>query len=166
MQKQAAMIATSDRARRVQPIALAVFVIALSACATHTEVRQTPSNSAPNPNASPAASSTANPTPTAKTCPSGNGVVMRVVPINAAGHNANVDLMSGGVVGGVLGNQGGSGNAQGGASGGGPNGDVVRYDLYVKLDNGGRFIVNQRDATGIVTGSRVTVESCRARLVR
>lgn len=162
MGERGASIATG---RRLRTTAVAALAIALSSCATHSEVVRTPP---PVPAAGPEAGSTTNPATgsatTTKSCPAGDGVVVRVIPINAAGRNANADLMSGGVVGGVLGDQGSAGTAQGGASGSsGTNGDVVRYDLYVRLDQGGRIIVNQRDATGIVTGSRVTVENCRAR---
>ena len=152
--------------RRLRAMATAALVIALSACATHTDVRTSSPAPAAIPEAGPATNPATGSAPTVKACPAGDGVVVRVVPINAAGRNANADLMGGGVVGGVLGNQGAAGDAHGGASGGGTNGDIVRYDLYVRLDRGDRIIVNQREAGGIVTGSRVTVESCRARLIR
>ncbi len=151
---------------RVRLILAATLAIMLSACATHIETVPTPSNPASDGVANAATTPSANPPPAAKTCPAGAGAVVRVVPINAAGRNANADLMNGGVVGGVLGGPGSTDKAQGGASGGSANGGVAHFDIYVLLDQGERIILNQRDATGIVTGSRVTVEGCRARLIR
>jgi hypothetical protein len=148
--------------RRFRTLAASALAVALSACASHTAMRPSSSNPVP----SSASNASTNPTPAAKTCPAGNGAVVRVVPINAAGRNANADLMNGGVVGSVLADPHG-GQAQGGASGGsGTNTGVVRYDFYVRLDKGDRIIISQRDAAGIVAGSRVTVEGCRARLIR
>lgn len=132
----------------------------LSACATHPATRApiTQPTAATSTNAS-AISIATPPPPVAPACPDGDGVVVRVVPIDATGRNANVDLMQGGVVGGVLGDGKDAGNPQGA---GAANAAIARYDLYVKLDSGEKIILDQRDAVGIVVGSRVRVAACRA----
>jgi outer membrane lipoprotein SlyB len=60
-----------------------------------------------------------------------------------------------GVVGGVLGNQvGQDGNK------------VAAYDIYVRLDDGRKLIVNQRDLGSIRLSSYVSVDGCKATLIR
>jgi hypothetical protein len=152
------------RARKLRSPTTAALTLVLSACATHPEARTTDSIPAPDQTAMQLPRPAATP---AQACPTGEGVVVRVVPLDAAGRDANAELMQGGVVGGVLGGGKDSGMPQGGASGGASaDGAGIRYDFYVRLDRGDRIILNQRGASGIASGTRVVVENCRARPIR
>ena len=84
----------------------------------------------------------------------------------------------GGIVGGVLGNQVGSGSGRkaatvAGAIAGGIAGNNIEknrnsagmYELYVRMDDGRRIVVDQRDLNGIREGSYVKVSGGRARLL-
>ena len=84
----------------------------------------------------------------------------------------------GGIVGGVLGNQVGSGSGRkaatvAGAIAGGIAGNNIEknnnaagmYELFVRMDDGRRIVVDQRDLNGIREGSYVTVSGGRARLL-
>jgi outer membrane lipoprotein SlyB len=81
------------------------------------------------------------------------------------------------VVGGLVGNQIGSGSGRtaatvGGAVLGGIAGNEIEenrneggYEVYVRMDDGRRVVVSQRDLNGVREGSQVRVEGGRARLI-
>ncbi|MBB5206622.1 glycine zipper 2TM domain-containing protein [Chiayiivirga flava] len=84
----------------------------------------------------------------------------------------------GGIVGGVLGNQVGGGSGRkaatvAGAIAGGVAGNAIEknnnaaamYELFVRMDDGRRIVVDQRDLNGIREGSYVKVSGGRARLL-
>ena len=82
----------------------------------------------------------------------------------------------GAIVGGALGNQVGKGDGRKAATvvgvvGGAVVGNEIEknsngssFDVYVRMDDGRRLILNQRDLGGIREGSHVQVEGNRARL--
>jgi outer membrane lipoprotein SlyB len=43
---------------------------------------------------------------------------------------------------------------------------VAAYDIYVRLDDGRKLIVNQRDLGSIRVSSYVSVNGCKATLIR
>ena len=83
----------------------------------------------------------------------------------------------GGIVGGVLGNQVGSGSGRkaatvAGAIAGGVAGNNIEknnnsaqmYELFLRMDDGRRIVLSQRDLRGIREGSRIQVRGNSARL--
>ena len=104
------------------------------------------------------------------------GTVDRIEQIYGDRHSNGTGAVIGGIVGGVLGNQVGKGNGKtaatvvgvvGGAVVGNEiekNGNGSSYDVYVRMDDGRRLILNQRDLGGVREGSHVQVEGNRARL--
>ncbi len=106
------------------------------------------------------------------------GTVDRIEQIQGDRHSTGTGAILGGVVGGVLGNQVGKGNGKTAATVAGvavgavvgneveKNQNGSSFDIYVRMDDGRRLILNQRDLGGISAGSYVSVENNRARLVR
>lgn len=137
---------------------VAVALLALAGCATQAPYRTSSEINVPATTA-PAATATPS-TPSASTngarCVAGSGVVVRV------GNDAQAAaMMQGGVLGGVLADDGKGAGSQAAtpASGG--------HDIYVRMDDGRKLIVNQHDIGGIAAGTRVAIDaSCRARVAR
>jgi len=88
--------------------------------------------------------------------------------------SAGTGAVIGGVVGGVLGNTIGKGNGKtaatvAGAVGGAAAGNAIEkheneegsFDIYVRMDNGQKLILNQRDIGDIRAGSYVEVSNGR-----
>lgn len=105
------------------------------------------------------------------------GVVERIEQYEGERRAGGAGAVAGAVIGGVLGSQVGSGRGRtaataAGAVAGGVAGHQIEknvnaapeYDLYVRMDDGRRIVVNQRDLRGIREGSRVRVSGDTARL--
>lgn len=138
---------------------VAIALLTLAGCATQAPYRTSSEINVPTTTAP--ASTTTPTTPSPSTngarCVAGSGVVVRV----GGDAQAAATMMQGGVLGGVLGDAGkGAGSQPTGASTGG-------HDIYVRMDDGRKLIVNQRDLDGIVAGARVDIDAtCRARVAR
>lgn len=107
------------------------------------------------------------------------GRVERIEQVYGDRRTSGTGAVVGGIVGGVLGNTVGKGDGRTaatvvGAVGGAVVGNEIEknnnaagsFDIYVRMDNGRRLILNQRDLGGIREGSYVDVEGNRARLIR
>ena len=105
------------------------------------------------------------------------GKVERIEHVYGDNHTTGTGAVIGGVVGGVLGNTVGKGNGRTAATvvgvvGGAVAGNAIEkhenqegsFDVYVRMDNGQKLILNQRDIGSIRAGSYVEVENGRARL--
>ena len=105
------------------------------------------------------------------------GTVERIEHVYGTSHTSGAGAVIGGVVGGVLGNQIGKGNGKtaatvAGAVGGAVAGNAIEkhenqegsFDVYVRMDNGQKLILNQRDLGNIHEGSYVEVGNGKARL--
>lgn len=137
---------------------VAVALLALAGCATQAPYRTSseinvPATTAPAATATP---STPSPSTNGARCVAGSGVVVRV-----GNYAQAAAMMQGGVLGGVLADDGKGAGSQAAtpASGG--------HDIYVRMDDGRKLIVNQHDIGGIAAGTRVAIDaSCRARVAR
>jgi outer membrane lipoprotein SlyB len=107
------------------------------------------------------------------------GVVERIEHVYGNSHTTGAGAVIGGVVGGVLGNTVGKGDGRTaatvvGAVGGAVAGNAIEkhenqegsFDVYVRMDNGQKLILNQRDIGNIREGSYVEVDNNKARLLR
>lgn len=106
------------------------------------------------------------------------GTVERIEQVYGDRHSTGTGAVLGGVVGGVLGNQVGKGNGKtaatvvGVVAGAAVGNEIEKnqngssFDVYVRMDDGRRLILNQRDLGGIRQDSYVSVEGNKARLVR
>lgn len=105
------------------------------------------------------------------------GEVIAVEPIVAEGEASGVGAAVGGVVGGLLGNQIGSGSgraaatAAGAIAGGMVGNNAERnassapwYELYIRMDDGRRIVVSQRDLNGVREGAYIHISNGRAYL--
>ena len=105
------------------------------------------------------------------------GQVERIERYHGDGDTTGVGAVTGAVVGGAIGNQVGSGSGRraatvAGAVLGGIAGNEIeedrregtRYDVYVRMNDGRRVVVNQRELDCIREGSRVRVDGGRAYL--
>jgi outer membrane lipoprotein SlyB len=105
------------------------------------------------------------------------GEVERIERVYGERESSGAGAVLGGIIGGVLGNQIGSGSGRAaataaGAIAGGVAGNQiekntrgsVRYDLFVRMDDGRRIVLSQRDLNGIREGSRIQVRGNSARL--
>lgn len=105
------------------------------------------------------------------------GVVTRIDHYRGSGRSSGGGAVAGAVVGGVLGSNVGSGDGRraatvaGAVLGGIAGNEMERnsnrrggYELQVRLDNGRRIRVQQRDLAGIREGDRVVVDGSRVRL--
>lgn len=106
------------------------------------------------------------------------GTVERIEQVYGERSASGGGAILGGIVGGVLGNQVGSGSGRkaatvAGAIAGGVAGNNIEknrnsagmYELSVRMDDGRRIVVDQRDLNGIREGSYVKVSGGRARLM-
>lgn len=105
------------------------------------------------------------------------GVVERIERIQGQRSTTGTGAVLGGIVGGVLGNQVGSGDGRtaatvAGAVAGGIAGNEIErsnnaapsYEVHVRMDDGRRIVVGQRDLSGVREGAYVIVSGGRARL--
>ncbi len=104
------------------------------------------------------------------------GVVERIEGYSERRRASGGGAVAGAVIGGLLGNQVGSGDGKtaatiAGAVGGGFAGNAIEknakhryYDLSIRMDNGRRVVVTQRNLHGVREGSRVTLRNGEARL--
>ena len=105
------------------------------------------------------------------------GMVERIEHVYGNSHTTGTGAVIGGVVGGVLGNTIGKGNGKTAATvvgvvGGAVAGNAIEkhenqegsFDIYVRMDNGQKLILNQRDPGNIRVGSYVEVSNGKARL--
>jgi len=105
------------------------------------------------------------------------GVVERIEQYSGERRAGGGGAVAGAIIGGVLGNQVGSGSGRkaataAGAIAGGVAGHQIeknvnsgsRYDLFVRMDDGRRIVLTQRDLRGIREGSRIRVSGDSARL--
>lgn len=106
------------------------------------------------------------------------GVVERIEGVHGERRASGGGAVAGAIVGGVLGNQVGGGSGRraataAGAIAGGVAGHQIErevsaaatYDVFIRMDDGRRIVVNQRDLRGIREGSRVQVSGNSARLL-
>ncbi len=107
------------------------------------------------------------------------GRVERIEQVYGDRGTTGTGAVVGGIVGGLLGNTVGKGDGRTaatvvGAVGGAVVGNEVEknnnaagsFDVYVRMDDGRRLILRQREIGGIREGSYVDVEGNRARLIR
>jgi len=107
------------------------------------------------------------------------GRVDRIEQVYGNRSTTGTGALVGGIVGGVLGNTVGKGDGRTaatvvGAVGGAVVGNEIEkdnnaagsFDIYVRMDDGRRLIINQRDLEGIRQGSYVDIEGNRAHLIR
>jgi len=105
------------------------------------------------------------------------GTVERIEHVYGNSHTSGGGAIIGGIVGGVLGNTVGKGDGRKAATvvgvvGGAVAGNAIEkhenqegtFDVFVRMDNGQKLILNQRDLGGIREGSYVEVYNNRARL--
>ena len=105
------------------------------------------------------------------------GTVERIEHVYGNNHTTGTGAVIGGVVGGVLGNTVGKGNGRTAATvvgvvGGAVAGNAIEkhenqegsFDVYVRMDNGQKLILNQRDIGSIRAGSYVDVANGKAHL--
>lgn len=98
------------------------------------------------------------------------GTVEDIRQVQGDGRTSGGGAVLGGVVGAVAGNQVGGGSGRtaatvAGAAAGAMVGNTVErnrntapaYDIYVRMDDGRRVVINQRDLGGIRTGSYIEV---------
>jgi outer membrane lipoprotein SlyB len=103
------------------------------------------------------------------------GVVERIERVYGDRTSSGGGAVLGGVVGGVIGHQAGSGDGRkaataAGAVAGGIVGNSIEknrnaapmYELVVRMDDGRRLVVSQRDLSGIREGASVRVSGSRA----
>lgn len=106
------------------------------------------------------------------------GTVERIERVYGERGASGAGAVLGGIIGGVLGSQVGSGSGRNaatvaGAVAGGVAGHKIEqnrneapvYELFVRMDDGRRIVVDQRDLDGIREGSYVRVSGGRARLL-
>lgn len=105
------------------------------------------------------------------------GVVERIEQYSGERRAGGGGAVAGAIIGGVLGNQVGSGSGRkaataAGAIAGGVAGHQIeknvasgsRYDLFIRMDDGRRIVLTQRDLRGIREGDRIRVTGDSARL--
>lgn len=105
------------------------------------------------------------------------GVVERIERYDGERRASGGGAVAGAIIGGVLGNQVGSGSGRraataAGAIAGGVAGHQIEknvnaaptYDLFIRMDDGRRIVLTQRDLRGIREGSRIEVTGNTARL--
>lgn len=104
------------------------------------------------------------------------GVVERIEGYSERRRASGGGAVAGAVIGGLLGNQVGSGDGKtaatiAGAVGGGFAGNAIEknakhryYDLTIRMENGRRVVVTQRNLYGVREGSRVVLHNGEARL--
>ena len=102
------------------------------------------------------------------------GTVERIEVVRGERTSSGGGAILGGIVGGVLGNQVGSGSGRRaatavGAIGGAVAGDQIEksqnagpsYDVFIRMDDGRRIVVNQRDIGAIREGSYIELRGSR-----
>lgn len=129
---------------------VAVATLVLAGCATRAPHRassqpELPAETAPAPAATSAPAHAIH-------CVAGNGVVVRI----GADAGAAASMLQGGVLGGVLAGDDKTAVRQ-------PTASANRgRDLYLRMDDGRKLIVHQRDVAGIAVGAQVSIDAaCR-----
>jgi len=105
------------------------------------------------------------------------GVVERIDRVYGARESSGGGAVLGGIVGAIVGNQIGSGSGRAaataaGAIAGGVVGNTAErnaksapwYELYLRMDDGRRIVVSQRDLNGIREGAYVRISNGKAYL--
>ena len=105
------------------------------------------------------------------------GVVERIDRVYGERRSGGGGAVLGGIIGGIVGNQIGSGSGRAaatmaGAIVGGAIGDNAErnsqsapwYELYLRMDDGRRIVVSQRDLNGIREGAYIRISNGRAYL--
>lgn len=105
------------------------------------------------------------------------GVVERIDRVYGARESSGGGAVLGGIVGAIVGNQIGSGSGRAaataaGAIAGGVVGNTAernaksapRYELYLRMDDGRRIVVSQRDLNGIREGAYIRISNGKAYL--
>lgn len=105
------------------------------------------------------------------------GVVDRIDRVYGERHSSGGGAVLGGIIGGIVGNQVGSGSGRAaataaGAIAGGVIGNNAErnsqaapwYELYLRMDDGRRIVVSQRDLNGIREGAYIRISNGRAYL--
>ena len=105
------------------------------------------------------------------------GTVERIEHVYGNSHTSGAGAVIGGIVGGVLGSTVGKGDGRKAATvvgvvGGAVAGNAIEkhenqegsFDVYVRMDNGQKLILNQRDIGNIRAGSYVDVANGKAHL--
>lgn len=106
------------------------------------------------------------------------GVVTRIERVHGERRASGAGAVAGAVVGGALGNQIGDGSGRraatvagavlGGLAGNRIEKDVrsaPRYEIFVRMDDGRRLVLSQRELGGVREGARVVVQGNRVRLI-
>lgn len=107
------------------------------------------------------------------------GTVERIEVVHGERRASGGGAILGGIVGGVIGNQIGSGDGRRAATAAGAIGGAVAghqieksqnaapsYDLFIRMDDGRRIVINQRDIGGIREGSYIELRGDRVYLLR
>lgn len=105
------------------------------------------------------------------------GVVERIDRVYGERHSSGGGAILGGIIGGIVGNQVGSGSGRAaataaGAIAGGVVGDKAErnthaapwYEVYLRMDDGRRIVVTQRDLHGIREGAYIRIKNGQAYL--
>ncbi|MCX7555689.1 glycine zipper 2TM domain-containing protein [Xanthomonadaceae bacterium JHOS43] len=105
------------------------------------------------------------------------GVVERIDRVHGERQSGGGGAVLGGIIGGIVGNQIGSGSGRAaataaGAIAGGVIGNNAErnsnaapwYELYLRMDDGRRIVVSQRDLNGIREGAYIRISNGRAYL--
>ncbi len=105
------------------------------------------------------------------------GVVERIDRVYGERNSSGGGAILGGIIGGIVGNQIGSGSGRAaatmaGAIAGGAVGNSAErnansapwYELYVRMDDGRRIVVSQRDLNGVREGAYIRISNGRAYL--
>lgn len=107
------------------------------------------------------------------------GTVERIEEVYGERRSGGGGAILGGIVGAAIGNQVGSGDGRraataAGAIGGAVAGDQIeknrnaslQFDLFIRMDDGRRVVVRQRDLRGIAEGSYIELRGDTAYLLR
>ena len=103
------------------------------------------------------------------------GVVERIDRVYGERHASGGGAILGGIIGGIVGNQVGSGSGRAAATAAGAiaggvignnternNNAAPWYELYLRMDDGRRIVVGQRDLNGIREGAYIRISNGRA----
>ena len=103
------------------------------------------------------------------------GVVERIERVYGERSESGAGAVLGGIIGGVLGNQVGSGSGRAAATMAGAiagvaagtaieknNRSATWFDLFLRMDDGRRIVISQRDLDGIHQGAYVRISNGRA----
>lgn len=153
-------------------LVIALVSFGLVACneQSTTEMDNPPEMPATDATTSPEASAATNNVPEEVTCAT-CGIVSSITVVTTEGQGTGVGAAIGAIAGGLAGNQVGGGSGKkvataAGVIGGAVAGNAIEknrrtgvsYEVVIAMDGGGERIIAVPDTTGIVVGSKVTVQ--------